>query len=182
MVGRPRKIGKRERNGRGARVYENPKAFVAKQPHRRDLPAGWRDRPEAGSEFGRTMIRKQITPAQYEAGCRYAAIVDSYRALIGAPAASPPGIEMDRVGPSQGREMPIHIARRIRRSYDEAFEAMAGDGQKAQRAVAHHAVNDRPISDFESLGYLRRGLSTLVEHFGIDRNLQIVFRQKCKVE
>src|SRR5687768_5485993 len=52
MVGRPRKIGKRERNGRIARTYENPKAQVANQPHRRGVVVQLRECEEAGTEFG----------------------------------------------------------------------------------------------------------------------------------
>ena len=173
MVGRPRKIGKRERNGRIARVYENPKAQVAAQPHRLAVLSKYREWPEAESEFGRLMLNDKITPAQYEAGRLYAGLADSYRAVWDMPRIHPAGIDLTRVGVSQGREMAPDHARSVKRRYELAFEACMEAGHRAQRAVKDHAVFERKISDFSTLDLLKAGLDRLVVHFGIDPKLQI---------
>jgi hypothetical protein len=173
MVGRPRKIGKRERNGRIARVYENPKAQVAAQPHRLDVLSKYREWPEAESEFGRLMLNGRITPAQYQAGRLYAGLADSYRAVWDMPRIHPAGIDLTRVGVSQGREMASDHARSVKRRYELAFEACMEAGHRAQRAVKDHAIFERKISDFGTIDQLKAGLDKLVVHFGIDPKLQI---------
>jgi len=172
MVGRPRKIGKRERNGRIARVYENPKAQVAAQPHRLDVLSKYREWPEAESEFGRLMLNDKITPAQYEAGLLYARLAARYRAILGLPPIHPVGMDLLRSGGMSG-EAPDGLARLVRRQYDKAFEACMEAGHRAQRAVKDHAIFERKISDFGTLDLLKAGLDRLVVHFGIDPKLQI---------
>jgi hypothetical protein len=94
-VGRKRKQGKREPNGRAQRVYENPKAQVAQQPHRVLVMAEYREWPEAESRFGRLMLNKHITPAQYEAGVCYRLDVTAYRnVILGAPSPDPAACDL----------------------------------------------------------------------------------------
>lgn len=173
MVGRPRKIGKRERNGRIARTYENPRAQIAAQPHRLAVAPQYREWPEAESEFGRMMLRGVITPAQFEAGSRYAQLAASYRAVWDMPPLTPRAVDLTHHGVAVSQGMASEQARAIKRRYDEAFEACAEAGNRAQRAVKDHAVFDRKVSDFGALEYLRRGLDKLIHHFGIDERLQI---------
>lgn len=178
MVGRPRKTGKRERNGRVARTYVNPKAQVAAQPHRRGVAREYREYPEAESNFGRMMLRGNITPAQYEAGMRYAGLVAAFCAVYDAPSPYPHSIDLMRVGVSRGDEIPPHIAQAIKDRYNAAFEACESAGRKAQRAVKEYAVRDQLVDGFDVLDLLKMGLDALVNHFGIDPALQISQRQK----
>jgi hypothetical protein len=180
MVGRPRKKGRREANGRIARTYVNPKAQVAAQPHRRGLDSEVREWPEAESEFGRLMLREVITPAQYEAGKLYAMLASSYRMVWGIPPIHPVSVDLVRVGASMARGLEAEAARRIKERYDAAFEACWEAGNKARRAVRDHAVFERKVDSFEALDHLRRGLDCLVAHFGIDSSLQISHVRNAK--
>lgn len=178
MVGRPRKIGRREPNGRLARTYVNPKRQVAEQPHRLAVASEYREWPEAESEFGRLMLKRQITPAQYEAGKAYAELAAQYRAALQAPPIHPIGLDLSRVGKGSSGGMPDDTARTIKRRYDGAFEACGKAGNKAQRAVKDHAVFEKRVPDDDMLKLLIRGLNELVAFFHIDERLQISHRQK----
>jgi len=161
-----------------ARAYVSPKAQVAAQPHRRTVARDFREWPEAGSEFGRSMIRGAITPAQYAAGMRYAELVVAFCAVYDVPSPHPHSIDLTRVGVSQGREMAPDVAEKIKEKYNAAFVACRVAGNRAQRVVKDCAVLDRRVGDFSSLALLRSGLDALVHHFGIDSGLQISNRQK----
>lgn len=178
MVGRTRKIGRREKNGRLARSYENPKAQVAAQPHRMGVLAKYRDWPEAESEFGRLLLRGGITRSQYDAGIRFTELCAAMCAVYDAPSPHPHAIDLTRVGVSRGREMPSEKAKAIITRYNKAFEVCMDVGRPALRAVKDHVVLDKPVGDFDALNALSRGLSKLVDHFGLDARLQIRFRQK----
>ena len=168
MVGRPRKTGKREPNGRIARVYVNPKSQVASQPHRVGVPREYREWPEAGSEFGRMMLRKIITPAQYEAGMLFAGLSVAFCAVYDIPSPHPHAMDLTRVGVSLGREMPPEKAIEIKKRYNRAFDTCADAGRKSQMAVKNCAVLDRKVDSFEMRDGLRAGLDRLIHNFGID--------------
>ena len=170
MVGRPRKIGKRERNGRIARVYENPKAQVASQPHRVVVPIRFRELVEAETEFGRLMLNGLVTPAQYEAGNQYAELVARYRSAILAPNPNPSGIDLGRVGGGKSSGMRDDSARALKRAYDAAFESCGP--VRLQRLIAHHVVHDKRTTDRDERVLLKIGLDKLVVHFGIDPKLE----------
>lgn len=178
MVGRPRKRGKREPNGRVARAYVSPKAQAAAQPHRRGVVAALRDREEAGTEFGRMMLRGSITPAQYEAGRLYALLVDQFRIVKGYPPFHPRGIDLLGPGGRSVSEPSQEIVQAVTDRYNAAFEACSEAGNRAQRAVKDHAVLDRRVADFETRDLLKSGLDKLIAHFRLDAGLQISNRQK----
>jgi hypothetical protein len=180
MVGRPRKIGKRERNGRIARTYENPKAQVAAQPHRQSVPKQFREWPEAESEFGRLLLRGGVTRSQYDAGIRFAELSVALCAVYDVPSPYPHAMDLTRVRGAMGPGMPSEQARKIKDAYMAAFDASMEAGRVAHRAVKDHVVLDKPVGDLDSLTALSRGLSRLVDHFGLDARLQIRFRQKCR--
>lgn len=173
MVGRPRKSGRRQPNGQLARAYVNPKVQVASQPHRVGVAREYREWPEAGSEFGRMMLRKVITPAQYEAGMLFAGLSVAFCAVYDIPSPHPHAMDLTRVGVSFGREMPPEKAVEIKRRYNRAFDTCADAGRKSQMAVKNCAVLDRKIDSFEMRDQLRAGLDRLVHHFGIDPELKL---------
>ena len=171
-MGRPRKKGKREPNGRPQRSYLNPKAQVANQPHRMAVAEKYREWPEAGTEFGRLMLSGKITPAQYEAGSRYSMLAGLYRLYYGIPSPNPRALDLLRsLGGYDG--MAPGMPEALKLKYDGAFEACARAGNRAQRAVNAHAVFDRRIYEQDELKLLIAGLDKLVEHFGIDPQLRI---------
>lgn len=178
MAGRPRKAGRREANGRIARLYVNPRAQVASQPHRRGVAKEFRGREEAGTNFGRLMLVGSITPAQYEAGRLYALLVDQFRIIKGYPPFHPRAIDL--LGPA-GRSLwepsPDQV-RIVTARYNAAFEACGDAGIKAQRAVKDHAVLDKRVGDFATIDLLKSGLTKLVAHFGLDERMEISNRQK----
>jgi len=180
MVGRTRKIGKRERNGRIARAYENPKVQVASQPHRQSVAHRFREYPEAGSEFGRLLLRGGITRAQYDAGIRFTELCVAMCAVYDVPSPHPHAMDLTRVRGSVSQGMPSERAKAIIGAYNTAFEACMDVGRPALRAVKEHVVLDKPVGDFDTLNALVRGLAKLVDHFGLDARLQIRFRQKCR--
>lgn len=175
MVGRPRKRGRRQPNGQLARAYVNPRAQVAAQPHRLGVPRQYREHPEAESEFGRLMLRGKVTPAQFEAGRRYAELAARYRAVKGYPPIHPIAMNLLRHG-GVGGEAPDHVIAAAVRAYDDAF--CACEPHKVQRAVTHHAVFERKVEDLTSLRLLLIGLDKLVDHFHIDPKLTLDRRSR----
>lgn len=171
MVGRPRKRGRRQPNGQLARAYLNPKAQVAAQPHRSVVPMRYREHPEAESEFGRLMFRGMITPAQYEAGRRYAELAARYRSVKGYPPIHPIAMNLLRTSGGVGADAPDHVIDAAVRDYDAAF--CACEPHKVQRAVTHHAVFERKVEDPASLALMLIGLNKLVEHFHINPKLTL---------
>jgi hypothetical protein len=177
MVGRTRKKGRREPNGRIARTYVNPKAQVAEQPHRMTVHSQYREWPEAETHFGRLMLNRKITPAQYEAGSRYSILAGLYRLYYGIPSPNPRAIDLLRsMGGYEG--MAPDMPKALKRDYDDAFCACGNAGNRAQRAVNAHAVFDRVVPDMETLTLLICGLDKLVVHFGLDAKMQITASRK----
>jgi hypothetical protein len=89
MVGRKRKKGPREPNGRVQRVKTiDPKAVAKRQPHRRGVPAALAHDPKAECIMGRLCLNGFLSETQYEAGVKYRTAVLRYRSAIEAPRAS----------------------------------------------------------------------------------------------
>ena len=166
MVGRKRKIGRREPNGRVQRVKAiDPKAVAKRQPHRRGVPAALAHDPKAECMMGRLCLNGLISETQYEAGVKYRTAVLRYRSAIEAPRASETSMAGVIAGPSGGGT-PISERRQIeiRNDYMRAFEAIEEAG--AARDVAHCAVFDRPPF---ALDKVQRGLDALAVHYGMVR-------------
>ena len=177
MVGRTRKIGKRERNGRIARTYENPKAQVANQPHRRGVVVKFREREESGTEFGRLMLRGGITPAHYEAGIAFTELCEAIRAVYDAASPNPQAMDLTRVRGFPGHGMTSAEGQAIKDRYMKAFDKAGEAGCKAQRTLAPHVIRDEPVMDFETLDRLKAALDRLVRFFGIDPKLKLSRRR-----
>ncbi len=178
-AGRKRKTdAAREPSGKVQRVYVNPKQQVAQQPHRLQVVKQYREWPEAETHFGRLMLQGKISVSQYEAGNQYAELAGRYRSAIHSPSINPCAVDLGRVGKGRGEGMPDHSAKSIALRYDKAFVACGDAGYRAQRAVKDYAVLDQAVPDAETLKLLIAGLTKLVSHFGIDRNLQITERPK----
>ena len=166
MVGRKRKKGPREPNGRLKREKAvDPNAVARRQPHRRGVPAALAHDPKAECILGRLCLNGEISETQYEAGVKYRTAVMRYRSAIEAPRASAASMTGVIAGPSGGGT-PISERRQIeiRNGYMRAFEAIEQAG--AARDVAHCAVFDRGPYVLEKL---QRGLDALAVHYGLVR-------------
>lgn len=172
MVGRPRKIGKRERNGRIARTYENPKAQVANQPHRRGVVVALRETPEAGTQFGQLMLRGGITPAHHEAGIAFIELRDALRRVYDAASPNPQAMDLNRRAGFPGPGMTSEEGQAIKDRYMKAFDRAGEAGCKAQRTLAPHVIRDEPVTDLQTLKMLKAALDKLVRFFGIDPKLE----------
>ena len=166
MVGRKRKKGPREPNGRVKRTREiDPKTVAKRQPHRRGVPATLAHDPKAECMMGRLCLNGFISETQYEAGVKYRTAVLRYRSAIEAPRASEASMAGVIAGPTGGG---VAISERrqieIRNGYMRAFEAIEQAG--AARDVAHCAVFDRPPF---ALDKVQRGLDALAVHYGLRR-------------
>lgn len=153
MVGRTRKRGNREPNGRLQREKPLTKLQVAQQmPHRRGLPIELVEHERAESQFGRLSLTKKpgsgneyvISPEQYQAGVQWRKTVMNYRAVLHAPNEFPRSIAGSLVGGGGGsRFMSDEEAHRRKIAYNEAYEAVEG-------AVGRHCMitlNDATVHE-----------------------------------
>ena len=167
MVGRKRRSGNREKNGRIQREKgTDPKLVAASQPHRKGIPEGVQHDPRGETNFGRLVLFRRITELHYDAGTQYANIVRRYRSIIEAPCPDPQslsGIPVAGIGGE--RWLANEIAEAWEKEYNDAFEHLeAHAGNRGARAVNHWAVydrNDMPIP------YLICGLDVLIKYFGL---------------
>ena len=113
MVGRKRKKGPREPNGRVQRTKPiDPKTVAKRQPHRRGVPAALAHDPKAECIMGRLCLNGFISETQYEAGVKYRTAVLRYRSAIEAPRASEASMAGVIAAPSGGGS-PISERRQI---------------------------------------------------------------------
>lgn len=162
----------REKNGRRQRTYVNPKMQVASQPHRMTAPKQFREDERAGTVFGRIMLNGHISAAQYEAGAQWAAKVVAFRRLYTLRSPDPKGIDLMGASGGSGKDLKPAAIDAIKKAYNAAFEALAKAGNRPQRVVNSIAVYDR-YTELGGIDQLKLGLDKLVDHFGIDPNLQI---------
>lgn len=133
----------------------------------------FREYAEAGTEFGRLMLRGGVTPAQHEAGERFAELTKALQAVYDAAGPNPQAMNLTRSAGFPGPGMTSAQGQAIKDRYAKAFECAGEAGNKAQRTIAPHVILDKPVADFTTLNLLKNALDKLVKHFGIDRNLQI---------
>lgn len=187
-AGRKRKGGRRQPSGKLApEKRPDDRVRIGRQPHRRGLKTKAAQIDErAESPLGRLWLRRDangdrlIDDEQLDAGDRYATLVWSYRAMIGAPrvsAGSGPGY-LCRVeafdNPSACRDDPDGcICRRRGDSYMRAFEALHEAGRAAILAVNGVAIRRDEVATEQDLIHLRAGLSALARHFGLTASRRI---------
>lgn len=167
MVGRKRKTGNREPNGRVQRDRGiDPKAIAQLQPHRRLVPAGVAHDPKAECVMGRLCLNGWISETQYQAGVKYRTLVMNYRRVIGAPRSTEASMSGVIVGPwAGGGEMPEDRQIEIRNAYMRAFEALQEHpDNRCARDVSHCVIQDR--TNF-TLAVVKSGLNALALHFGL---------------
>lgn len=150
------------------------RALSFDQPHRRVLPIDMRSSEKAETPFGCLNLLGAVSDEQFEAGRLYRIAVQEYGSSIGVPVGDGVGgrgypCKGDpRCGigePGKPEPLPCECRRR-KIAYNQAFEALAPAGHKAQVQVGHVAVHGRGCNDLKEL---RRGLDLLVRHFGVGR-------------
>jgi hypothetical protein len=158
--GRKRRSGYRTPSGDLARQKRpDDRLLAAMQPHRRQLPEKDRLSEKAVTVLGRLNLFGRITDEQAEAGRKYAAGVNAYRAVIGSmdPLMSP--------APGFGKGMSDEEAIRRKEAYDAAFELLSQLGNRPIRAVNKAAVYENTA--YGAIDDLRLGLNALVRHYGL---------------
>lgn len=177
-AGRKRKLGTRYESGDIVPQPRVSREIVASlQPHRQWLPEHLRLSPKAENFLGRLNLYGTVTDDQYEAGRRFAEIVQKYRSVIGAPKSNPASISGEFVRGSFELDEDECLARKI--AYNWAVEAFSkavvggvtspSNSQMALKAVSRVAVHGEECPT--SVDYLIAGLDCLIGHFGIKTNV-----------
>jgi hypothetical protein len=156
-AGRPRKDGDRFKSGKlkhrapgPTREHLQRRAELVGHQHARSDHASW--------EPGRLFLRGLIDDRQLEAAKRYQGRVQRYRALIEAPRVKT--LILDPRGPAPDQ---IEAFQRVKRQYNDAFEALRNRGHGVLRAT-----NDAVFHDMCSRpGLVREGLQALADRLGL---------------
>jgi hypothetical protein len=168
MVGRKRKQGKRERNGRIQRERAiDPKVISLGQPHRQSVPAEKRHDQRAENPFGRLNLINAVSDVEYDAGIKYRDDYLRYRVTIDSPNPNPAAISLDRI--AYGGRLPLseEEAARRRNTYMRAFEAVTGYGPRLViKSVVFYEKELQP----GDLPDLRIALQGLVKHYGLQND------------
>lgn len=181
--GRKRKSGRRQPDGRLARISLDYRAMAAFNPDRADLPAAYRLDERAGTCLGRLNIvyrisdsRKAnaghsekfgITEVQYQAGQKYARIVGAYLAQAGSPRCTAGTGRSHSCRGDANCPPETCICRMQTEDYMRANEAIERDaGRAGHMAVNRVAIHDQPISA-DQLPPLRMALTALARHLGL---------------
>ena len=147
MVGRKRKAGNRENNGRLQRERNDPALVAARMPHRAWIPSRTDDRGrvidqrrdhKAENPFGRLCLVGSVTPSEYTAGQRFLTDYRRYRVVIDSPRESTPSLtgRLSRSDYSEGdAPIPLRIQKPMSdqeaqdrtKAYMKAVEAIKAD-------------------------------------------------------
>ena len=185
-MGRRRKPGKREPNGKLSRVpadvaarrkdgldrEEQDTIAVAIEARQRVFglpPAISRDQM-VGSAVGRYCLQGIITRVQYDAAVLYLADCEAYSHAIGTPGI-PRAVDLNRIGGKDNHEN-ITKAKAAMARYDAMVKAVRAKqteiGNMGNIFGALDAVIRRDVQLEHLLGDLRLGLNALVKHYGVD--------------
>lgn len=165
-AGRKRKSGNRYPSGDLIPQRVNVAAIAKFHPERQSLPEADRANEKAGTRLGRMLLRQQITDEQLEGARRYAGDVRRYQVVIGCPSPNAPSLDLHK---TSGGHIAFDAAEIRNRTdnYNAAYRAVYDAGHRAARAVARVAVYDEWIPAGTTVEDLLRGLSALVEHYGL---------------
>jgi hypothetical protein len=163
-AGRKRKSGHRYSNGQLMREpRDSPLLVAGALQHRKGLEAAVLDQ-RAESELGRMCLRGRIYDYQYDAGQRYATVVNAYRSTIKAPH----GFESGARGYAcrGDADCPDCECARRRAKYDAAYCALTAEGHLVLVAVNRVAIQDQ-VCPSAWHRPLNLGLTALAKHFGL---------------
>jgi len=175
-MGRKRKPGKREPNGKLSRkptdvARRNKAAWGAVAQDNVSVALEARQRlfglseddargQHGGTFIGRLCIAKEITQGQYEALCRWEVSARANSSVIGGPM-SDTAFDPNRVSGRAGDPSDAYQDR-IRTQHREAEAVL----QAGQFAVLYECVQ-RDRENYRLVGYLRDAANALARHYGI---------------
>ncbi len=166
-AGRKRKSGRRHPSGELARDRGLDVLAIAQaHPDRQGLAKEDRLDQRAGTPMGRLALRRLITPEQLEASRKYAWDARKFQQVYRAPSPNCPSLNI-MGGNGEGAPLKLDEIQFRLSAYNAAFEAVSEAGHKAARAVARVAVYDEWLPAGTTLGDLKRGLSALVDYYGL---------------
>lgn len=120
--------------------------------------------PWLGTRLGWLYLNREITSTQVEAGLRFADLFLSYSRIAGFPPRSAPAIDLNRT-PGRGiAEEDAAAVEALKSRYNEMTSGLYRDGS-LEIVVA--VCVDEQVIDWKDKKVLDRGLSTLVDLFGI---------------
>ncbi|WP_262298407.1 hypothetical protein [Microvirga sesbaniae] len=173
-LGRQRAKGEREPNGRLSRAVKAE--LDARSPNEvkrlRDAALlGMRD-PLWGTEIGRLFLGNRIDARHYEAGKRWANLVESWRRDQGLAALAPrsglAALPIGARGPDRSQD-PTAAARsrRLADALSDARDALDAAGFLESRIVRDCCEQNAPVVGLSEIRRLRDGLDALAEHWRI---------------
>lgn len=171
-IGRTRKTGPREPNGRLARApkpeREDEIMSVALAQRKRLMPRKTpndtlRDQ-RAGDVFGRLLLSAQISPAQHAAGIAWRDAFLAYASVTGTPLPFPVGT-LAKIGYIRGvndNDFADDTANGIKRRFRDLDGALRDnrEGQQYREALASIILMDHQPGDLV-MGYLREALNVI---------------------
>ena len=184
-MGRKRKPGKREPNGKLSRVpadvaarrkdgldrEEQDTIAVAIEARQRvfGLPPTISRDQMAGSAVGRYCIQKHITRVQYDAAMLYLADCEAYSHAIGTPGL-PRAVDLNATGGQNNHENVGKVLAAIR-AHDAMVKAVQAQQNELRNTANLFGALDVVIRQDKMLdhmlGDLRAGLNALVRHYGV---------------
>ena len=155
-VGRPRKPGHREPNGRIKRDAAHAKKLalgeryqVANQPHRRDFPNSHDELLE--SPLGRFVLRHSLDRALYRGGLAFGTLVRRYLSAKARPA------DIREAPSGSGADLPEEKARRLAQDVtriEGVLRPLSPLGFSAVQAMSVYEREPPPGSEIEAVGVL----------------------------
>jgi hypothetical protein len=167
---------KREPNGQPSRAEARAldRLLDAQSPaaatRLRDLALREIAAPEYGSEIGRLFITNKISAAQYEAGKRWAILVQCYYRALGTRPDPPSSAWLGRIrsyAHLAAPESESGLKRVVVKTYDDALAALRDYAPNSERIVRACCERDAPLTTAEQLEKLRRGLNAFAAFFRV---------------
>ena len=159
-VGRKRKNGEREANGRLSRALASRESVAGTM---RDLAIIHRERldPALGSPIGCMLREGKILTAEYDAGVKFAALRAAADRALGLPPRNPAALDYNAArGLSLTAERDPENDRAVIRAYDDA-EAVLGTRSPELAALQAIVIYTAHPSGYEQFLALKKGLSML---------------------
>ena len=166
MVGRKRKNGKRERNGRIQRDKTDPKIVSLSQPHRQSVPIEKRHDQKAENPFGRLNLTNTVTDIEYDAGLKFRDDYLRYARIMGIPSHCPRSVALDGLRYGSGADISPEQADARKSKWRRALAAVGAERVKI--VLNSVVIYEKELVSGE-LVYLRIGLSNLVDYYGLTR-------------
>jgi hypothetical protein len=181
-MGRQKKPGKREPNGKLSRRSEDKQArrsideqaamSVAKEARQRVHGVAAKDSATelAGTVCGRLLLTGKLTPEQHDAALAYQNTYATYQRAIDAPR-PPKAVEIGGSTGGSAHDMTRAQAERAVDRWEKAKAVLGGlDAVQRGTAVAYAACDYIVLQDKELphlIRHLRLGLDALARHYGL---------------